>query len=198
VYSIEKVEMEEIFNSISRILSEKPGNRIDFKRHIVADDGEEIDGIELLQYYFPKPAEIILWFYDNTKPLKDYSEDTIQRIYKKVKRYDRKTLPKQRNHIIKTNIDFKLDDKGKCSEFCFNDYNEQEYLIESFDTMSDGELINLLERFVNDQFIKPKRCKGIIKIRDDGTLELKFRYYSKNSHLLEKEIYKKMIPIGNW
>ena len=77
--------MEEIFNSISRILSEKPGNRIDFKRHIVADDGEEIDGIELLQYYFPKPAEIILWFYDNTKPLKDYSEDTIQRIYKKVK-----------------------------------------------------------------------------------------------------------------
>lgn len=190
--------MEEIFNSLSRILSEKPGNRIDFKRPFVADDGEDIDGIELLQYYFPRPDEIILWFYDNTKPLKDYSEDTIQRIYKKVKRYDRKKLPKKRNHTIRTNIDFELDDKGKCSQFCFNDYNEQEYLIESNDTMSDEELIELLERFVNEKMIKLKKCKGIIKIRDEGTLELKFRYYSKNSHLLEKEVHKRTIPPGEW
>jgi len=190
--------MEEIFKSISRILSNRPDYRIDFKNPIVDVDGEEIDGIELLHYYWSIPDDIVLLYYGNARSLKDYDDATITRIFKRVKRYDRVTLPKKAKQSIKTGIDFKLNLEGDCSQYRFNDFNEQEFLLEYNDTWDEQELIRVLEKLVNNKIIKPKECKGTLRVNKEGTLLLKYRYYSKGSNILEKKVHKRKLTIHEW
>lgn len=190
--------MEEIYESIAKIISKHTYNIIPKIKNLTIN-GEKIYSIEIIDWRNSRPDEIVITDYDgNTESIDGLSDAILYRILKKVKQYDQTTMATNSKPKKITRIDFMLNDNGKYSQYCFNDFNDQEFLYKHNDTWSDSELITVLQRLTKNRIIQPKRCKGIIRINEEGTLFLRFRYYAKHSNLLEKKVHRRTLPLEKW